>query len=251
MKLRRIETMEQRETREEIEIDLKGLFAVLWSKKWIIIFSGIILALLAGGISEFVMPEKYESSTKVYVLNRQTSDTVTYSDLQTGSQLMKDYQELAVSRTVLEQAILELNLSMSTDELAGMLTVSAITDTRILKITVANQDPYLARSIAFAVREAASVHIRDVMNIESLNVVEDANLPESPSSPNVTRNALLGGILGIVSSVLILFVVFMLDDTIKTAEDVERYLEVSVLASIPVSKAVSKRKRRAERRKSG
>ena len=243
--------MEQRETREEIEIDLKGLFAVLWSKKWIIIFSGIILALLAGGISEFVMPEKYESSTKVYVLNRQTSDTVTYSDLQTGSQLMKDYQELAVSRTVLEQAILELNLSMSTDELAGMLTVSAITDTRILKITVANQDPYLARSIAFAVREASSVHIRDVMNIESLNVVEDANLPESPSSPNVTRNALLGGILGIVSSVLILFVVFMLDDTIKTAEDVERYLEVSVLASIPVSKAVSKKKRRAERRKSG
>jgi len=142
-------------------------------------------------------------------------------------------------------------LSMNTDELTGMLTVSAITDTRILKITVTNQDPYLARSIAIAVREAASVHIRDVMNIESLNVVEDANLPESPSSPNVTRNALLGGILGIVSSVLILFVVFMLDDTIKTAEDVERYLEVSVLASIPVSKAVSKRKRRAERRKSG
>jgi len=251
MKLRRIETMEQTETREEIEIDLKEVFAVLWYKKWIIIFSGIILALLAGGISEFVMPEQYESSTKVYVLNRQASDTVTYSDLQTGSQLMKDYQELAVSRTVLEQAILKLKLSMNTDELTGMLNVSAITDTRILKITVTNQDPYLARSIALAVREAASVHIRDVMNIESLNVVEDANLPESPSSPNVTKNALLGGIIGLAISVIILFVVFMLDDTIKTAEDVERYLEVSVLASIPVSKTVSNKKKRADKRKNG
>ena len=72
------------------------------------------------------------------------------------------------------------------------------------------------------------------MDVDSVKTVEEANLPDSPSSPSVMRNTLIVAILGILISAGIIILVFMLDDTVKTPEDVETYLGLNVLASIPV-----------------
>ena len=108
-----------------------------------------------------------------------------------------------------------------------------------------------AMEIANAVREAASEHIMNVMDIQAVNVVETANLPTHASGPNTTRNILLGGMLGAVVVAGILVVRYLLDDTIKTTEDVERYLELSVLAVIPLNEGETdgkKKRRKAKRR---
>ena len=220
---------------DEITIDLTELFMTLWSKAHIIILTGILLGLLAFvGTKLFITP-MYTSTTRFYVLTK-TTDTgnVTYNDLQTGSQLTKDYAELVKSRPVLEEVISVLNLDMETEELADKITVTTPTDTRVMSINVEDADPKRARDIADAVRQAVGIQIQDIMDVDSVKTVEEANLPDHPSSPSVMRNTLIGAILGILISAGIIILIFMLDDTVKTPDDVETYLGLNVLASIPV-----------------
>lgn len=227
--------MEDNQTSQDIEINLADLFWALWSKKWMIMFCGILLAIITGLVCQFVITKKYESTTKVYVVNRQDSNALTFSDLQMGSQLTKDYKELILSRFVLERVISELNLDQNYGELKNQVGVTIVTDTRLLEITVTDSDPYMAQDIATAVRIAATDHISTVMNIEAVNVADDANLPMGHSSPNVIKNTVIGGMAGIFLAAMIILVLYILDDTIKTGEDVEKHLGLTVLGSIPDS----------------
>ena len=237
---------------DEITIDLTELLSFLWGKAYIIILAGIVAALVAFGGTQLLITPKYTSSTSMYMLTRSDGNSgLTTSDLQTGTQLTQDYMELVKSRTVLEQVISVLNLDMTPEELSSTITTSNTENTRILTIQVENEDPELAREIADAVREAASVTIEDIMEIDAVNTIEMANLPENPSSPSVMRNTAIGGLLGIVLAAGILVLIFILDDTIKTPDDVENYLGLNVLTSIPIQEGeqkVKKTKRRTTRK---
>lgn len=233
---------------EELTIDLAELFSVLWSKIYLIILVGLIAALAAfAGTKIFITPE-YTSSTSMYMLTRsQSGGTITSSDLQTGTQLTQDYMEMVKSRSVLEQVISVLNLDMSTQELSSSVTTENKTNTRILTISVSNEDPELAQEIANTLRETVSVKIREIMEIDAVNTIEEANLPSAPSSPNVMRNTMLGGILGVLITAGILVIIFLFDDTIKTPDDVEHYLGLNVLTSIPVTEGEEKGKKTKRR----
>ena len=217
-----------------IEIDILELAGVVLSKIWIVIVSAIVLAAATYLFCVFLVTPKYESTTKIYVINRQNSESLTYSDLQSGTQLTKDYQELVTSRPVLEEVKAELGLDIENEKFKKTITVSVPTDTRIVSITAEDTDPYLARAIADAVRVSAAEHIANVMNTEAVNVVEEANLPTKISSPKIVRNTVIGGVLGAFVAVMIIVIVYILDDTIKNPDDVEKYLGTSVLGSIPV-----------------
>ena len=226
---------------QEIEIDLRELFLELWEHILIICLATAIGAMAMFYVSDTFMAKKFQSTTKIYVLNQQEEQSVTYTDLQTGTQLSKDYAVLIKSRTVTNQVIADLDLqhtykdmeNITPDQLAEMITVTAENDTRILSITVTDTDPTRAQDIANAVRVAASTHIYEVMDIEAVNVVDYANLPEGRISPNLIKNAIIGALLGFVVACAIVVVRFLIDDTIKTPDDVEKYLGLSVLASIP------------------
>lgn len=245
---------------EEIEIDLKELLWQVWKNIWIVVLSAMIGAFLAYIVSSLFIPQKFSSTTKIYVLNQQEASQVTYSDLQTGTQLTKDYAELIVSRTVTSQVIAQLDLKnqykdmedITPDILAGMISVSIKNDTRVISITVTDTSPTRAQDIANAVRVAASAHIYDVMDTESVNVVDYANLPEKAISPNLKKNLAIGFIIGGIIAAGIIFVIYILDDTIKTPDDVEKYLGLSVLASIPYDENIdtSKVKKGVRKRKS-
>lgn len=242
--------MEQNRNENEIEIDLKSLFITIWDKKWIVTISGIVFMLLAFIVSSFVISPVYESSTRVYVMNTQNDTSIVYSDLQSSNLLTNDYKELTTSRPVLESVIQELGLDMTTGALADSITVSIPSDTRILKITVKNEDPYLAQDIADAVRVAAAEHIVTVMGVSSVNTETVAGLPTNPSSPNIILNSLIGLVFGVALAGVIVILTFLLDDTIKSVEDVERYLGIGVLGTIPLGKEEKKRKKdRSENKK--
>lgn len=229
---------------DEIEIDLIELFMVLKSKLHIILLSGILAALLAFVGTKLLMIPMYTSVTKMYVLSRQDSSSgVTYSDLQTGSQLTKDYAELVKSRPVLEQVIAVLNLDIEPEDLAENITVETPTDTRILSISVESDNPKEAKEIADTLRETVSSEIKEIMHAESVDTIEDGNLPKEPSSPSLKKNMVLGGALGVFLALAILIFIFLRDDTIKNPDDVEQYLGLNVLTSIPIKGKVQKPKK--------
>ncbi len=218
---------------DEIEIDLVELIGVLVSKLWIIIIFAALSGIITFLVSVYVITPMYISTTKMYIINRQSNESLTYSDLQTGTQLTKDYQELVTSRPVLDEVRKELALDIDNKKLKSKINVSVPTDTRIITITVEDSSPEMARAIADEIRNSASTHIAAVMNTEAVNVVEEADLPEEPSSPKVFRNTIIGAAVGSFFSIAMIILVYIMDDTVKNPDDIEQYLKVSVLGSIP------------------
>ncbi len=234
---------------DEIEIDLGEVFHLVVSRLGVILLSGILLGVLSIiGTMLFITP-KYESTTKIMVLNKQNSDTLTSADMQTSTQLTKDYAELIQSRTVLEGVIAQLNLDMSYKELLDKVSVETSSDSRIVSICVTDEDPYTASEIANAVRDMAAEHIQSVMDIEAVNVVDSANIPNEKASPSLAKNGVIGGILGVIIAMAAVIIIYLTNDTIKVEEDVERYLGLSVLGSIPFSEKESRSKKKKSRKR--
>jgi capsular polysaccharide biosynthesis protein len=151
-----------------------------------------------------------------------------------GTQLTKDYAELISSRYVIEEVIQKLQLDLDYKALCNKIAVSTPSDTRIVSITVEDSDPVAAMNIANAVRESASFHIKNVMDIDAVNIVETANMPTSKASPNNFRWLVIGGMLGAFFVIVIVLIRYLTDDTIKSTDDIEKYLGLSTLGIIPV-----------------
>ena len=243
--------MEQQNLQDntDIEIDVLELFHVLLNKFWIILLAGIIAGLaFIGGTILFITPQ-YESTTKMYVLSKQDNNTLTQQDMQTSLSLTKDYAELIKSRTVTEGVIAQLNLDLTHEELLKKMAVDSATDTRILSITVTDADPYEACKIANAIRDVAANHIKNVMDIDAVNVVETANIPDQQSSPSISKNGIIDVLLGVLLSVAIILIAYISNDTVKTQEDVEKYLGLSVLGTIPLTETDRKKKKKKQKQK--
>ena len=234
---------------DEVEIDLLEVFYVLLDKIWAIILSGVLAALVVVAATILFVTPQYESTTKIMVLNKQDSNTLTSADMQTSTQLTKDYAELIKSRTVLEGVIAQLNLNITYQQLLGKLTVDTSTDSRIVTIIVSDEDPYTASEMANAIRDMAAEHIQSVMDIEAVNVVDSANIPSEKASPSLAKNAVIGGLLGVIIAMAIVIIIYLTNDTIKVEEDVERYLGLSVLGSIPYSEKESRSKKQKSRKR--
>ncbi|ABX41591.1 polysaccharide biosynthesis tyrosine autokinase [Lachnoclostridium phytofermentans] len=238
----------------DIEINLGEIFILLLHKIWIIVLSSIVCAVAAGLISKFVMTPVYTSDTKLYIINRQNKDTITSSDLQTGSQLTQDFKVMVLSRPVTEQVISKLNLNMTHDELVSNINVKVPENTRILEITVQNQDPLLAKQLADSIAEVASERMVSVLEMEKVNIVEEGNIPTIPTSPHIMKNTILSGIIGALISAFVIIFIHIIDDSIKNAEQIEKYLGLTVLGTIPLELKNSNKRgknKKAYKRKKG
>lgn len=241
--------MENRRENDEIEIDLLEVLNVLLGRIWLILSAGLTAALVCLALSKFIMTPVYESTTKIYILNKTENTTVSYSDVQMGTQLTKDYAELINSRYVLEEVIQKLSLDVEYKELLKKVSVETPADTRIVSITVEDTDPVKAMTIANSIREAASDHIQNVMDIEAVNVVETANMPTEKAGPSVLKWTLAGGVIGVFLLCAFILVQYLTDDTVKSSEDVEKYLGLSTLALIPVAEDEHGNKKKKKKRK--
>ena len=217
---------------DEIEIDLLELFYALRHRWWAILLALVIGAGAAGVYTKKLIAPHYQSTSMVYVLSKETT-LASLADLQIGSQLTKDYSVIIKSRPVLQEVIDKQNLAMTTDELGEMITIDNPKDTRILSITVEDNEPMRAKAIVDEVTKSASNYIGDIMEMVPPKVIEDGVVAVKPSSPSVKKNAAVGG-LGLAVLVCgLICLKTVLDDTIKSEEDIEKYLGLSVLAVIP------------------
>lgn len=236
---------------EYVEINIKEILKVLLHKSCFIILSAILFASAAAYISLYQLTPTYTSEASVYVINRDEERELTLLDLQTGAQLTKDYMIIVKSRPVMEQVIEDLGLHITHEELAGAISVFSPEDSRILEIAVTYHDAVMARDIADAVARVSIEKMVSVMGMEEVNVVEPANLPQAPSSPYVTKNTIYGGIIGVMVATFIIVLAYLLNDSIKTIEDVEKYLGITTLSSIPAEEVVNKKMKEKKERGKG
>ena len=218
-----------------VEIDIVSLLKIIWQRKFFIVLTALMTAILALGYSVFIAKPSYQSTTRIYVVSRQQSDNnaLTNQDLQAGAYLVKDYKEIILSQDVLSTVISELKLSSTTADLAGKVTVSVPTDTRIVSITVTNGDPNQASRIANTLREVAAEKIIAVTKVSDVTTLEEAEAPKSPSSPNIRRNVMIGFVGGAVAMVVLVLIVEVLDDRVKKPEDIEEVMGMSLLGIVP------------------
>ena len=140
----------------------------------------------------------------------------------------------------MEEVKKELNLEQATSTIASMISVELEEDTRLMTISVTSTDPKLAKKIADTVREVANERLKQIMDgLEPVRSVDEAKLPTSPSYPNVEKNTMIGFILGFGLALVVVVVLYILDDTIKTPEDIEKRFGVSVIGAIPLKSSDS------------
>lgn len=220
------------ETDDEIEIDLWEILFALRAKLWVIILALVLGSGLAVAYSKVVLTPKYTSTSMVYILSKETTLT-SLADLQIGSQLTKDYRVVATSRPVLQEVIDTLALDMEYEDLKKVVKLDNPSDTRILSISVEDPDPARAKAIVDTVAKVSSTHIGDIMEMTPPKIIEEGIVSDVTSSPHTKKNAAIGGLAAafLVCALVVLQVI--LNDTIRTEEDVEKYLQLSILAAVP------------------
>ena len=220
-------------TEEETEIDLIDLAWALLDKIHYIVLCFLIGAVIMNAYSYFLVRPTYKSTAKMYVVSASKNSVVDLDALNIGTSLTADYEQLMLSYPVLEQVINKLNLDMDSDTLAKMITLENPTDTRILNINVVSTDPKNARDIANTLMEVSVDYLPKTMSTNAPNVAQKAKLADHKDGPSYTKYTMIGALAGAFLYCMYLVVKYLMDDTIHTADDMEKYFDIVPLAVIP------------------
>jgi capsular polysaccharide biosynthesis protein len=221
-----------------IKLDLKQITYLLYKKKEFIIAIPLIVAIIAFVVSVTVLEPIYRSYTTLYVINKdEVQKTINYNDIMTNQQLVKDYRELIKSRNITRAVLDELDIkNITPEELARKITVSLKPDTRVLQIIVNDKNPYRARDLANKTSEKFIEKSISLMSVNNINIVDLAELPKSPASPKPVINFILALMISFILTTGAIYFIEYFSDTIKSKEDIEEYLSLSVLGTIPLVK---------------
>lgn len=221
---------------DEIVINIKELFDELLAH-WLII--GIV-TLFCGLVSlyffKFYVSPQYESTSQLWVLSKSTSIT-SLADVQLGASLSHDYELVTSGRPVLDQVISNLGLSENYSSLKRKVKVVNPSNTRIIEITVSDSDPERAKWIADEIANVSAMFIAEKMNQDPPSIIQHGYSDENPVSPNVKRNTILGALAGFVVTCGIIVLFTLLNDTVKSSDDIEKKLGLKAIAQIPLEDA--------------
>ena len=216
---------------EEITIDLKEIWYLFLNKlKWILV-AALVGALVMGLYSHFIEGPSYQSTAKMYIVSASSDSLVNLSELQLSNNLTGDYKALMTSRPVLEEVVANLGLEMSTDALKKKVAVANPSGTRILEITATTDDPILSKRIANELMFVSKPWLADVMSSNEPNVIEEALAGKKISS--VAKKALIGAVVAAFVYFAFCVLQYLMNDTIRSADEFERYFGIVPLASVP------------------
>ncbi|MFR0822943.1 MAG: YveK family protein [Clostridia bacterium] len=224
------------------ELDLKELLNIFWSRRLYILVIVAIFIVIGVIYSYIFVTPKYQSATTIILAKSSTSstgnnsgDTITTTDLTLNQKLVSTYTELIKSKNILSEVISNLKIQKTEADLKNNITVSAVKDTDLIKITVADVKPEVAQRIA---SEIADIFIEKVANgvynINNVQVWDKAEVPTSPYNVNHLKDLVIFAFIGVVIAVIYALIANMLDTSVKNKEDVEKKIGLSVLTSIPL-----------------
>ncbi len=217
---------------QDDEIDLLELAGVLWKKILFIAIGFAVGAVLAFGITKLFITPLYKAQSTIYVFTKSTSIT-SIADINIGSALTVDFKYIGTTRDVIEAAIRELNLNTTYEKLSKSISITNPSSSRLLEITVTDVDPVAAANISNTVADCLRERIADVMNTDKPSMVQRAVVPKTKSSPSTAKNTVIGALIGALLVAGVIIIRHLMDDTIKTEDDVQKYLRLNTLASFP------------------
>lgn len=220
----------QLDQQDEIEIDLRDLFFEMLGHWKMILASTVMAAAIALSASKFIMVPQYESTAALYVLS---NSITSLADIQIGSNLTNDYMVVVKGRPVLEQVIENLGFDENYKQLESKIELNNPKDSRILEIIVTDTDPNQAKEIADEMASVASDYISIKMDQSAPTTIQNGYADGDPVSPHTGRNTVIGALAGFLLAAMVVTVFYLLNDTIMTAEDVERKLGMNLLGSLP------------------
>ena len=224
-----------------VEISVRDIFKILLRKWWIVIICITLTGVASYIWTNYYTTEMYSASTTLYVGKNTDAVGVQTADLNLGSNLILDYREIAKSRRVAYVVIDELGLKTSARAMSNRISVNQRDMTRVIEISVSDVNPQMAMDITNKVAEVFQSKVKEIMQIENVQIIDKAEMPMYPVSPNKQMNYLLGIIIGLVIGVGIVFLIAFFDDTIKTPDDVQRHVELSVIGAIPAFQKIGRR----------
>lgn len=242
--------MNQNVENNEIEIDLMELLYLLRSKLAALIIAAVVCAVAGFTYTEFVVQPLYSSTSQLYILTKSTSLT-SLADIQVGTSLTQDYLELIKSRPVVEEVIENLKLDCTYEDMLEMLAVDNPSNTRILKITIESEQPKTAKAIADEFANVSKQRISQIMCTDEPSVVAYGYASDEPVNVPTAKNTVIGGLLGVLLAAAVIIVLYLLNDTIQSSEDVEKYLGLNTLAAIPLQEGEKKKKGMRVKKKVG
>ena len=227
------------------EIDLKEILYYIFKKKfWVILLT--VIGMIVGVLyTKFMVTPMYSSYSTV-VLSKPTTNTVssdstsegiTQNDVTLNSKLIATYSEIMKSRVVASEVKQTLGLDIKDEALMSNISVTAKDDTEMLKIQVSNEDPVIAANVANALAEVFKSKVKEIYNIENVTVIDKGIPSSSPYNVNYMKNVAIFGMVGMIASCGILFILFYFDPRIKSKSEVEELLGLEVLGVIPEIKA--------------
>lgn len=226
----------------EETISLGELFSILKRSKWLIASLTILAALIAFLVSSFVISPTYEASTQVLVAPKQSENTIDLGQVQSSINLVNTYRVIIQSPAILEQV--QENVVGAPDNISNLITVNSEQNSQVINIAVQHTSPVVATDIANEISRVFSKEVPELMSVDNVKILSDANVPVFPVKPNILLNTAIAAVLGMMIGVAIAFLKVVLDRRIKTEQDVETILELPVLGSIPVIDRVEMKKQR-------
>ena len=239
----------KRNDNEEMEIDLLELLMVMKKHLSAILLAGIVGLVIMFAYTSFLVTPLYSASSMMYVMpdNSNSMNSYTLNDMQVGQQLTSDYSSMIKSRSFMEDVIKKLNLTIDYQQLLGKVEVTNPTSSRILQVTVNDPNPQTAADIANEMASVAESKLKEITGMQAIKIYEEAAVPDRPSSPNMKKNCALGLLAGFVLAMAVITILYLLDDTIKTEDDIEKYLGMTTLAVLPYNGR--KQQRQAQKHK--
>lgn len=220
----------------EESISLKELFQVLKKRLGMIIALSLVAAVISGVFTVFVITPEYAVSTQFLVSQRDTdqTETIQSADIRTNLELINTYNVIIKSSRILENVRDELNLDLSATALSNKISVTNENQSQVVTVQVTDTDPLRAERIANTTVSVFQEEIFELMNVDNVNVLNlaDAGVNPQPVSPNLTMNIAIALVLGVMVGVGISFLLEYLDTTIKTEEDIENILGISVIGTV-------------------
>jgi len=239
---------------------IQGIIKLLMSKLWLIILLTVLCGGTAFGCAEYLMPLKYQSYTTMYVKNNAEHITnLQSSDLNTARTLVDTYIAILQSDTIMEKTGEKLldkfgieriskifkisGESVSANSLRSCLTMSAVNQTEVLKITAVTKDAEISAELCKAIASLAPKFLIRVVGAGSVETIDEAQINYSPVSPNVPKISLIGALAGMMIAVLIILLIDFLDNTVKDSETVANRYQLAVLGEIQ-DRGIKKSRRR-------
>ena len=236
------------------EIDLKEFVQLFWKKR-IQILILIAISVVIGIIytMEIVQP-KYQATTSLLLATNSSQSTpgsdssITTTDVTLNSKLVSTYSKLVKSDKVVRTVISNLSLKMQESTLKKIVSVTATEDTEFIEISVKYEDPALATKIANEIAKVFIENVKEFYGVENVHVVDAAEVPQSPYNINHMKDIMIFLFIGVAISAMYIFVLNMLDTTIKSEDEKEKISGLAVLATMPIYEEDDNRRKGKKRR---